>query len=153
MAAAGCLLGAASSWAPRLDPEGRGSGDLPPGGCGAGQIKERTGRNQVLLRGRRWPFKYLFTTSSQDREVIWEEKFWNSCGWARWGDGAASGFDSGGAALSGLVKSTPCGRAELTVTTFLNSCYLVVLLACRSGAYRRSSKSSKCDFHGKVGDR
>lgn len=36
---------------------GPGSGDLSPWVSGAGQIKERTGRNRVLLWGRRWLLK------------------------------------------------------------------------------------------------
>lgn len=45
-----------------------------------------------------------------------------------------------------------CGRAELTVTTFLNSCYFVVLWACLTGAYQRSGQSSQWHFPLLVGD-
>ena len=41
----------------RTGSRGPGSGDLSPWVCGAGQIKEQTGRNRVVLSGRRWLLK------------------------------------------------------------------------------------------------
>lgn len=62
----GCTVGAASSWETRLDLGAAGSRDLPSRVCRVGRIKERTGRNQVQLWGRRRPFKYLLSMLSQD---------------------------------------------------------------------------------------